>query len=295
MMTMPLILLAILFFSMQPVAMKKIRVASLRVNILQTGTFSGAVAAGFWIWGAAAGIRISGPTLRYGLLFGAVLIATIACYYYAMHTGPLSYASFFYSASMVIPSLAGVLIWNDAFRWTAAVGIAMFVAAFYFISVPGSRESGGGNKKWLLLCLATWLLNGSLSVIVKAQQMAMEGKEASSMTTVAFSSACAFSFAVYFILTALAGKAREIRPDFRGLRPIALPLLALAVGNGGGNLTITYLSSRVSSAYLFPAVLGGMMIAVTVYSVLVLKEKINRYGVAGLVTGIAALLVLNIA
>lgn len=294
-MTMPLILLAILFFGIQPVAMKKIRVTSLRVNILQTGAFSGVVAVGFWIWGAAAGIRIGAPTFWYGVLFGAVLIATIACYYYAMHTGPLSYTSFFYSASMVIPSLAGVLIWHDEFRWTAAAGIALFLAAFYFISVPGSRESGGGNRKWLLLCLATWLLNGGLSVIVKAQQMAMKGEEASSMTTVAFSSACVFSFAAYGILTALSGKTKEIRPDLLGLRSAALPLLALAVGNGGGNLTITYLSSRVSSAYLFPVVLGGMMVAVTVYSVLVLKEKINKYGVAGLLTGVAALLVLNIA
>ena len=289
-----LILLAILLFGIQPVAMKKIPVSSLRVNILQTGTFSGVIAVCFWIWGIISGIRISSLTFWYGILFGAVLVATISCYYYAMHTGPLSYTSFFYSASMVIPSLAGVLIWNDEFRWTAGVGIVMFLAAFYLISVPGSRKSGGGNRKWLLLCLATWLLNGSLSVIVKAQQMAMEGEEVSSMTTVAFSSAFVFSFAAYFILTFSSGKSEEIRSDFLGLQSAALPLLALAAGNGGGNLTVTYLASRVSSAYLYPAVLGGMMVAVTAYSVLALKEKVNRYGIAGLLTGIAALVVLNI-
>lgn len=291
-MTTALILLAIFFFGIQPIAMKKIEVTSLRENILQTGLFSGVVAVGFWIWAAFARISISSVTFWYGILFGTVFIATIACYYYAMHTGPLSYTSFFYSASMIIPALAGVLIWNDTFRWTAGVGIALFLVAFYFISVPGTKERGKGNRKWLILCAATWFLNGSLSVIVKAQQMAMKGQEASSMTTVAFTCACVLSFVLYFILAASAGQ--KAGAEIRHMGVYTLPLLALSLGNGGGNLTITYLSSRVSSAYLFPVVLGGMMVAVTAYSVLALKEKINKYGVIGMTIGIAALLILNI-
>lgn len=291
-MTTALILLAIFFFGIQPIAMKKIEVTSLRENILQTGLFSGVVAVGFWIWAAFARISISSVTFWYGILFGTVFIATIACYYYAMHTGPLSYTSFFYSASMIIPALAGVLIWNDTFRWTAGVGIALFLVAFYFISVPGTKERGKGNRKWLILCAATWFLNGSLSVIVKAQQMAMKGQEASSMTTVAFTCACVLSFVLYFILAASAGQ--KAGAEIRHMGVYTLPLLALSLGNGGGNLTITYLSSRVSSAYLFPVVLGGMMVAVTAYSVLALKEKINKYGVIGMAIGIAALLILNI-
>lgn len=293
-MTTLLILLAISFFSIQPVAMKKIEVSSLRANILQTGVFSGIVAVFFWIWAACANFHFSGVTIGYGLLFGAGLIATIACYYFAMHTGPLSYTSFFYSASMVIPSLAGVLIWHDDFRWTAGAGIVLFLAAFYFITVPGARGGSKVSRKWLLLCAATWFLNGSLSVIVKAQQMALNGREASSLTTVAFSSACVLSFAVYGIMAASSGKPEQTRSELRYLRACTLPLFLLAAGNGGGNCTITYLSSRVSSAYLFPVVLGGMMVAVTVYSMLILKEKINRSGMIGIVIGVAALLVLNI-
>ncbi len=293
-MTTLFILLAIFFFSIQPIAMKKIKVASLRVNILQTGTFSGTVAVFFWIWAVCAGFRFSGITIGYGLLFGAVLIATIACYYFAMHTGPLSYTSFFYSASMVIPALAGVLIWHDSFRWTAGVGIALFLAAFYFITVPGVQGGGKASKKWLLLCAATWFLNGSLSVIVKAQQMATGGKEATSMTTIAFTAACVFSLVTYFAMAAVSRELPKTGAELGSLRVYALPLLLLAVGNGGGNCTITYLSSRVSSAYLFPVVLGGMMIAVTAYSVLVLKEKINKSGMVGMLLGVVALLVLNI-
>jgi drug/metabolite transporter (DMT)-like permease len=294
-MTTLLLLLAVFFFSIQPIAMKKIKDASLRVNILQTGIFSLAVAVCFWIWAAAAKFTFSAPTILCGALFGAGLIATIACYYYAMHSGPLSYTSFFYSASMIIPAVAGPLFWKDEFRWTAGLGIALFLAAFYFISVPGSPARGKGGRKWLLLCAATWFLNGSLSVLVKAQQMATGGREASSLTTLAFSFAFVFAVAAYFILAAASGEASKTAAEISGMKRYALPLLALAVGNGGGNFTLTYLSGRVSSAYLFPVVNGGMMVAVTLYSVLVLKEKINKYGAAGIGLGVAALIVLNLA
>lgn len=295
-MTTLLLLLAIFFFSIQPIAMKKIKDASLRVNILQTGLFSFVVAICFWIWAAAAKFSFSPATIAYGALFGAGLIATIACYYYAMHSGPLSYTSFFYSASMIIPALAGVLFWKDEFRWTAGVGIALFLVAFYFISVPGSSgKSGKANRKWLLLCAATWFLNGSLSVLVKAQQVATGGTEASSLTTLAFSFAFVFALATYFILAASSGETAKTGAEIGSMKVYALPLLALAVGNGGGNFTLTYLASFISSAYLFPIVNGATMVAVTVYSVTVLKEKINKFGIIGIALGAAALLVLNIA
>ncbi|MFA9380042.1 MAG: hypothetical protein ACERKO_03175, partial [Acetanaerobacterium sp.] len=276
-MTAAIIIMSILFFGMQAVGLKKIQVKNLREYILLIGVMSGVVAVCFWGWGACNGIALSAPTVVYGLLFAVVFVATITSYYYAMQIGPLSYTAFFYSASMVIPSLAGVFIWKDEFRYTEGIGILLFLAAFYLISVPGAQESSKGNRKWMLLCLITWLLNGSLSVIVKAQQMALKGMQATSMTTVAFTGAFFLSIIVYAVMLLKAGenKASSLRKDIGRLRFFAVCLLAVAVGNGGGNFTVTYLSSRVSSAYLFPTVLGGMMVGITIYSVILLKEKIN--------------------
>jgi drug/metabolite transporter (DMT)-like permease len=293
-MTMLLIIAAILFFGLQTIALKKIEVTTLRENILETSLFSGIVAVGFWILTILTKAEISSITFWYGVLFGVVFIATITSYYYAMQTGPLSYTAFFYSASMVIPSLAGILIWNDNFGWPAGVGILLFLAAFYFITVPGAQKENKGNKKWMMLCFATWLLNGSLSVIVKAQQMAMKGTQASSMTTVAFTFACVFSLLIYFVLLTAKKERVTACKDFHHMRALIIILVAVALGNGGGSFTLTYLSSRVSSAYLFPSVLGGMMIGVTLYSVFVLKEKINKFGVIGIVFGVSALLMINL-
>lgn len=288
------ILLAVFFFSIQPLAMRKIEIHSLRENILQTGVFSSLVAVCFWIWALAAHFTFSAATILWGIVFGCGLIVTIACYYYAMHTGPLSYTSFFYSASMVIPALAGCLFWNETLHVTALIGILLFLVAFYCVSVLGGTSGGKVSRRWLLLCFATWLLNGSLSVIVKIQQSATGGKEASSLTTIAFSCSCILALTVYVVLAALHDTPAEKSAECRSLGTYAGQLVLLALGNGGGNCTITWLSARVSSAYLFPVVLGGMMVVVTLYSVLVLHEKLSHGGIAGLVLGAAALLILNI-
>ena len=75
---------------------------------------------------------------------------------------------------------------------------------------------------------------------------------------------------------------------------VLVSLVLAAAGNGGGNAMVSYLASRVDSAYLYPIVLGGLLILVSVYSVCFLKEKMNRAGFAGLALGIAAIAVMNL-
>ena len=287
----------IVFFGIQAVALKKIKVTSLRENILSTALFSTVVAIGFWIFTLVSKGVISRVTFGFGVLFGVVFIATITTYYYALHTGPMSYTSFFYTASLIIPSLAGMLIWHEAVRWVVLCGIALFLIAFFLISIPGAEKGKKINKKWMVLCLVTCVLNGSLSVIVKAQQMTVGG-EAPSMTTVAFTSAAVLCFLTYFILCFARKSDITVGQDIKHMiGSYSIPLLAMAVGNGGGNFVLTYLSAPetgVPAAVLFPVVQGGMMIAVTAYSVLLLKEKINKWGVVGILTGLAALIVINL-
>ena len=291
-----LMLLSILLFSLQTVMLKKMKAPTLRVNLLQTGAFSLLIALCFWLWAVCAQLTFSAVTVFCGILFGAVFLTTIAVYARAMSCGPLSYTSFFFTSSMVIPALAGVLVWNDPFRWTQGLGIALLLAAFYLISVPGTRGSGRrGNRKWLLLSLAACVLNGGLSVIVKAQQMAMQGSEAASLMTVAYTASAGFAL-LYWLAdilrrrdgTAAAGS------ELRSTAASGLTLCLLAVGTGGGNYIVSYLSARVSSALLYPTVLGGLMIAVTLYSVLVLKEAVSRRGIAGIALGLAALVAMNL-
>lgn len=132
-------------------------------------------------------------------------VTTLVSYYYAMQTGPLSYSSFFYSASMLIPALAGLLIWKEPFTWQAGAGIALFLAAFYLVSVPGAAKGQKISGKWLLFCFMSWLFNGGCSLSVKAHQMAMEGREGNEMLLVGYCTAALLSFGLYAVLRAKQG------------------------------------------------------------------------------------------
>ena len=285
-----LIYIPCLTFTVQTIAMKSVHARILRQNLLITGILSALIAAGFGVYALFAETHFSPLTFVLGAVFGAVYVTTLVSYYYAMQTGPLSYSSFFYSASMLIPALAGLLIWKEPFTWQAGAGIALFLAAFYLVSVPGAAKGQKISGKWLLFCFMSWLFNGGCSLSVKAHQMAMEGREGNEMLLVGYCTAALLSFGLYAVLRAKQGPSG----DFALVKAGALPLVLAAAGNGGGNAMVSYLASRVDSAYLYPIVLGGLLILVSVYSVCFLKEKMNRAGFAGLALGIAAIAVMNL-
>ncbi|NLL70213.1 MAG: EamA family transporter [Epulopiscium sp.] len=289
-----LIICAILFFIMQTIALKKIRITTLRENILTTGIFTGMIAIGFGLWGIYQPMQMSSSTVILGVVFGVLFIATIAAYYYAMQTGPLSYTTFFYSTSMLIPSLAGILVWKEPLTGTIVLGILLLLGAFYFISVYGQGKGENINKRWMFLCFWSWLCNGSLSVVVKTQQTLLKGIESTEMMMVSFSAACIISFLVYFILLGFKKQPNIFKEDIKNMKASLPSLMAVALGSGAGNVIVTYLASRVPSAYLFPFVLGGMMIGVTLYSVFFLKEKLNKFGILGITLGLVAIIAINL-
>ena len=57
---------------------------------------------------------------------------------------------------------------------------------------------------------------------------------------------------------------------------------------------MAYLSSRTNSAYLFPVVLGSVVVATALYSAIFLKEKIGRFGVVGILIGVMAIAVIDL-
>lgn len=189
-----LIFIPCLTFTVQTIAMKSVHARILRQNLLITGILSALIAAGFGVYALFAETHFSPLTFVLGAVFGAVYVTTLVSYYYAMQTGPLSYSSFFYSASMLIPALAGLLIWKEPFTWQAGAGIALFLAAFYLVSVPGAAKGQKISGKWLLFCFMSWLFNGGCSLSVKAHQMAMEGREGNEMLLVGYCTAALLSF-----------------------------------------------------------------------------------------------------
>lgn len=283
---------AAVLIAIQSIALKKVHTNGLRQTLLTTGIMSAFIALGFGAYILIAQTAISGFTVFMGLLFSVSFVSTIVLYHFAMQTGPLSYTTFFFSASMIIPSILGIILWDEPFTWQVCVGLLLFLFAFYLISKPNVKENKKISGKWILLCFLSWLGNGCCSLIVKIHQMQMLGQESNEMLTVAYPCAAILCFCVYLILR-FAKKSND--SDKPLIRLSTLWLVLAAAGNGLGNMLVAMLAAKVSAAYLYPIVLGGMLIIVTLYSVSVLKEKISKAGTCGILIGIAAIVLMNLS
>lgn len=283
----------ILLFVFQTLSMKLQHAPYLPQKLLVNCLFSLAAAAALWAGRLAfpALFSVSRPTLVYGIGFGVVFALTILFYNLAIGAGPLAYTTFYFSSSMLIPTCAGILFFREPFKASLLAALVLFLAAFYFLNVsPGGQRRGAPH--WPALCALTFVCNGLCAVLQKAQQNATGGAESVGLMLVGFTAAFFCYGALYLFLR------RRLPPaEMDGLALAArnaLAILLLTAGSAGGNLLLTWLAGRTPASYLFPLVQGGIVVGITLCSVLFFKEKLSRRSCFGLALGVCAIAVINL-
>ena len=292
-MTAVFLLCTIILFVLQTLSMKLQHAEHLPQKLLVNCAFSllAAAAMGAGRLAVPDMFTVSPATLRHGLAFGVLFALTILFYNLAIASGPLSYTTFYFSASMLVPAFAGVLLFGEALTFTLAAAVALFLAAFWCLNVaPGGAQKP--EPRWLTLCALTFLCNGLCAVVQKSQQNATGGAEAAGLMLVGFCTAAACYALAYL---ALRGRLPAGAADGAALlRQNALAAVLLAGGSVGGNLLLTWLAGRVDASYLFPLVQGSIIVGVTLCSVLLFREKLSARGRLGILLGVAAIAVINL-
>ena len=278
-MTAVFLLCTIILFVLQTLSMKLQHAEHLPQKLLVNCAFSllAAAAMGAGRLAVPDMFTVSPATLRHGIAFGVLFALTILFYNLAIASGPLSYTTFYFSASMLVPALAAA--------------VALFLAAFWCLNVaPGGAQKP--EPRWLALCALTFLCNGLCAVVQKSQQNATGGAEAAGLMLVGFCTAAACYALAYL---ALRGRLPAGAADGAALlRQNALAAVLLAGGSVGGNLLLTWLAGRVDASYLFPLVQGSIIVGVTLCSVLLFREKLSARGRLGILLGVAAIAVINL-
>lgn len=265
------------------------------------------VAAGCLIaWAASqGGLQISPATALIGLLYGIDFALTMIMYAKALSCGPLSYSSFCFSASMLIPVAASSVLWGERLSLPQAVGIVLFLLSFYFILVLDARrkgESARPQKRWYGYALGAFVMNGLLSVFGKLQQIAVGG-ETAAFLGIGFLSAAAVALLAAFVLSwrkqksELAGDGSSQRPA-RLLAPKSgfpwMIIAALAATTGIGNGLVVWLTPQVDGAYLFPTVNGSVIVGLLFASRAVYGERLTAAGWTGAAIGVAAVILVSL-
>lgn len=198
----------------------------------------------------------------------------------ALTCGPWTYTSMIGSLSTIIPTLSGVIFWNEAFGVWRIIGVVLLLACFV-LSTGKDKKGNKANFKWLIICLILFFVQGSIGLLQKIHQSSEHSGEIGAFLIIAFIISAAYSAVSATVCRK--SSPSKVRWNF--------PLILLAVLAGifaaFNNEINLYLVGVVETVVFFPVVNGGGLILTALVSVIFFKERFTVKQWIGL--GIGAL------
>jgi drug/metabolite transporter (DMT)-like permease len=170
---------------------------------------------------------------------------------------------------------------EDAFAIAVATTGETSPVAGDFTSGPRSEPTKASKSKWLSLIMLAFLANGLAASSQKVLVELGDGDFAWQFYVVLYAAGAA--------VVAVANALNTGLPNRRE----ALVSAGMAVASVAGNICIVKaLELKVPGTIAFPVVNGGSLFLVVLAGFLAFRERVNAVGVAGIVVGLAATLVL---
>ena len=245
---------------------------------------------------APKGLHFPREVLLIGALGGVFSSLALFAFQAGLKFGKISTSWLVINLSMSVPILLSIFSFGEKLNATKAVGITLVIAAIILLwrdkkidlaksltektNLPGAQKS-----KWLLLMVLAFMANGVSASTSKLLGEAGFGDYAWQFVTVLYWA----GFGLMMILNLVNGS-RPNRREF-GIA------LVMAVGSVIGNVCLTKaldvkMPGHVDGSIGYPIGNGGSLTLVVLAGVLFFKEKIHPIGIAGIVCGLTAILIL---
>lgn len=233
------------------------------------------------LFGAMAiGRSISLYTVLLGIAFGMMTVLASYTKMIALARGPMHITTLIITSSMLIPTLAGVVLFGEPFspgKLIAAIALIVFI----YLSAGKSGDTHV-SRSWAVVCAISFLMNGLIGVTQQIHQTSVHRDELFAFLAVAF--------AVSFLFAAFMSRGTTCPSRFK------LPQYGVAALCGlcafAMNIINLKLSGELPSQLFFPAVNGIPIILIGLLSIFLFKEKTTGRQTVGLVGGLAALVAL---
>lgn len=207
------------------------------------------------------------------------------CFLSALRIGNYALTISIYTMTFLIPVVFSVIFWKRPVNATLAAGIIGIIIGMAMITTAGSgkeEKKTGLWLKWILFLGASFFLTG----IPQLSQAAAARVETINLWFYLFLTflSGAIAFGLYFLF-------KKIR-----LGPNVYTFGALAAaGSVAGNFFTLRSLSKLPETIVFPVSLAAPVIAAVFLSLLFFKEKIKPLGYAGIVVGLAGIVLLALA
>ena len=240
-------------------------------------------------WGVLFAVN---PSFESGVLIYSALFA--ACYaacqfgtIRALEHGPATLTALFNSLSLILTAIWGLIFWDAPLTFLVVAGLVLVVCSITLCVYTKSNEEKSISAKWLFYVTLAFLGNAGCSIVQRTQQMQYSGQHGNMLMLFAMGQ-CALLYLVIYL-----------RSDKSDTKPMLKRSGWVPVCAGVCNLVLNLMAILMASTDLSPSLIypligvGGLSI-VTVFSLLVFKEKMSRRQWLGVAIGAVAVVLLSL-
>ena len=282
-----LMAISIIFASMQSVILKKFGNKTIK-NVGDLFFFNGAVSvvwtAVMLIWFVSSGMKISGGSIIFGLIYGVILCAFLYFKTASLAEGSVSITTLIGSAAFIPATIFGIFYANETVSVYQIIGmVVMLLAIAICVNVKTAKERP--TLKWALYCTLFFIAGSALGAFFKVFGKSNVFSEINGMMLYA----SMFSSMLFFLTGLLINKHKKLPTP-----TIAKKSLSYIVGSGlAGCLYVRInlsLSAVINSAIFFPVTNGSIVMITTIAGYLLFKEKLTKMQRRGILLGIVAII-----
>ncbi len=240
-------------------------------------------------WGVlyATSFTFDAGVLWYSAMFAACYAACQFGTIHALKHGPATLTALFNSLSLILTAIWGLIFWGADLTAFVVVGLLLVVCSITLCVYTKEKGEKSISPKWLFYVSLAFLGNAGCSIVQRTQQMAYAGQHGNMLMLFA----TGFCAVLYLIIFSRSDKSdAKVMLKRSGWIPVCAGLCNLILNL----MAILMASTDLSPSLIYPLIGVGGLSIVTVFSLLVFKEKMSSRQWLGVAVGAVAVVLLSI-
>ena len=194
---------------------------------------------------------------------------------------------FFISLSLILTTIWGFLFWSSEVTVSVIIGLIFVVCAIVLCLYTKENEDKAVSWKWLFYVVLAFVGNAGCSIVQRTQQVQYDGKHGNMLMLFAMGF-CALAYLIIYLKSNKQDTPEMLKMSWW------LPVCA-GVCNLVLNVFVMLMAvTDLSPSLIYPVISVGGLAVVTIFSLLVFKEKMRWWQWLGVAVGAVAVGLLSI-
>ena len=225
--------------------------------------------------------------LPYALLFSLCFAVCNIGVINALKYGPAALTALLVGLSLLVTTIWGFFFWDAKISVAVIIGLVCVVIAIFLCLYSKEKDDKSFSFKWLFYVCLAFFGNAGCSIVQRTQQVKFDGKHGYMLMFFAISIAAVVFLVFYFKSdrsdTKVMLKNSWWIPICEGISNLILNLMVMLMA-----------TTALSPSLIYPVISVGGLAIVTVFSLVVFKEKMHWWQWIGICVGAVAVVLLSL-